>query len=164
MWQEILWFLPWCVGINISFDLLIWSCRTFPRIGAWNVPVDSQAVLPDGRRLLGDSTTWLGLIQACTLGVVGVLLVPGQYFFLLAILVWVGHATGSFIKRRLGFPRGVYVPGIDHIDYVVVAGAALYLLGRLSIAAWVTSIIIMMLVTPALTYIAYRLHIRLRPL
>jgi CDP-2,3-bis-(O-geranylgeranyl)-sn-glycerol synthase len=161
---DLLWFLPWCVVVNISFDILIWLGRMIPWIGRRNTPIDNHVTLSNGHRLLGDSTTWLGLMQACILGLLGQIIVPGHYFFLLALLVWCGHAVGSFIKRRLGLSRGTYVPGLDHIDYVMLAGGVLCALGSLSLGSWIIAILIMIIITPGLTFIAHAFGIRSQPI
>lgn len=164
MLQEILWFLPWCWFVNMSFDLLILAGRNFPWIKKHNTPIDGGIVFFDGYRLLGDSTTGFGLLQACTLGLLGALIMPGHYFFLLALLTWCGHAAGSFIKRRLGLARGAYLPGVDHIDYVLVAGTGMFILSRLSFMALLICIAITFIITPLITRIGYMLSIRTRPI
>ena len=164
MEYQILWFLPWCWVVNMSFDLLVWSGRTYPWVGIRNTPIDNYRVLSDGYRLLGDSTTWLGLLQAGLLGALGEIFFHGHLFLLLAILVWCGHALGSFLKRRMGMPRGAFLPGVDHADYVIVAGGIFVLLDRLSFGALLVSIIVTLLITPLVTVIGHAVHIRARPI
>lgn len=161
---QVLSFLPWCWVVNMSFDILVYASRRSRRIASCNVPLDGGRMMADGNRVLGDSTTWLGLLQATLLGFVGELLWPGRLLMFLALLVWIGHLTGSFIKRRFGIARGRYLPIIDHGDYSLLTGGILYVLGYISFIAWVAGVLVTLLLTPLVTYGAYKAGIRVRPL
>ncbi len=158
---ELVWFLPWCWFVNMSFTVLGYVLRQYPTI---DKPLDARLCFFDGRRLLGNSTTWGGLILATALGIVGELIVPGQSFLVLAILVFVGHAFGSFIKRRLGYRNGEFLPLIDHGDYllfiVLVSGAT----GLVSPVAALTAYVLTVSVTPLVTRTAHKIGIRTEPL
>lgn len=157
---ELLWFLPWCWFVNTSFTLVWTWTRDVPAFSFLALPLDGGASMSDGHRVLGDSTTVLGLVVAISFGVVGALFFPGHRFFLLALLTLLGHAAGSFVKRRLGLPRGAFLPFVDHGDYVIVAGVTLVTIGGLSFVAFLVSYIVVLVTTPFFTYLAYRLGIR----
>ena len=98
MWEKTLPLLL-LITANGAPILLAW------RLGQrWDWPLDAGWVLPDGRRLLGESATWRGLVA----GVVSTALLswllglgPGLGA-LIGFLSLVGDALSSFVKRRLG--------------------------------------------------------------
>jgi CDP-2,3-bis-(O-geranylgeranyl)-sn-glycerol synthase len=123
-------------------------------------PLDAWLSLPDKKRILGDSTTWLGLLLVCVGGIIGAHFWPGHHLFALSILVYIGHALGSFIKRRIGISEGAFLPGIDHGDYVLTAGLFLYLIGELSLFSWVFAWLLTLILTPFITVSAYHVKVR----
>ena len=97
----------------------------------------------DGQRIFGPSKTWSGFLVGGALGmVVGlveayvILLAPPDLAVvpqlapsviaavpvvaLVAYGAMVGDALGSFLKRRLGFPSGSRVWGLDQFPFVIV--------------------------------------------
>jgi hypothetical protein len=86
------------------------------------VPLDGGAILADGERILGNHKTWGGLIVgtiACSF--VTMLLrhsfLMGAIFGLLSLA---GDCGSSFVKRRLHFPTGAEVPGLDQLPEAMV--------------------------------------------
>ena len=82
-----------------------------------DAPIDSGAVLPDGRRLFGGSKTWRGvagalLATAATAALLGYSALTGMLVAVFAIL---GDLTSSFIKRRLGMKPSCMVPLLDQV-------------------------------------------------
>ncbi len=94
----------------------------------------------DGKRIFGNGKTWEGSI----LGVVCAVLVSSIMQFVYPLLPWgtsgvpltliqmgplagallglgaiIGDLVGSFLKRRLGLPRGHPVPVLDQLDFIV---------------------------------------------
>lgn len=147
-------------------------------------PIDGGRTL-GGRRLLGDGKTWRGTIAGVTGGAVlalaldagapavrdlsGIDAVPG---FPLAIVValplgaMLGDVVASFIKRRLDRERGAAVPGLDQLDFVVVALA----LAAAADYGWFSStftppvLLVVLVITPILhfgtNYVAYVLGLK----
>jgi len=92
-----------------------------------------------GKRILGDGKTWLGLIGGVAAGVslgIVMLFVAFQFdpvnfwgfescskglgvIFVLSLGSLLGDMAGSFVKRRLGIPRGAKAPGLDQYDFLV---------------------------------------------
>lgn len=123
-----------------------------------------------GNRLLGDGKTWRGTAGGILTGVLLAVLLnlvrpavaaatgltlpgfPLRAAVALATGAMLGDIVASFLKRRTGRRRGASFPGLDQLDFVVVA-----LLFTLAVApAWfgrvftVPVIIAVLLVTPLL--------------
>lgn len=120
-------------------------------------PLDGGHRFIDRRRLLGASTTWGGL-ALCLAASLALSLHPALAS--VPLLVYLGHAAGSFLKRRLGYGDGAFLPGIDHGDYALVIGAAFVPLGLLSLYDAGMLYILSLLVTPGVTYAAHALRLR----
>ncbi|MDB5190069.1 MAG: hypothetical protein JWN49_395 [Parcubacteria group bacterium] len=159
-----LWFAGWCWTINLSLNALGYATFRSKTLQSLDKPFDGTTTFFDSRRVFGDSTTWGGLVVALVLGVVGALLWPAHYLFVLALLVYAGHALGSFIKRRLGLGRGSYLPLVDHVDYLILAGIVLYALDAISGWAVLFWIFVTMIATPFITTAAFYFRVRRSPL
>ncbi len=98
----------------------------------------------DGRPLFGRGKTFRGTTAGIVLGSVGALgvsvFLPGfttavgtnyfHYGFLLATGAMLGDIVGSFIKRRIGLPRGESVMLLDQLDFVaggILLGTILFI-------------------------------------
>jgi CDP-2,3-bis-(O-geranylgeranyl)-sn-glycerol synthase len=97
-----------------------------------------------GARLLGDGKTWRGTAVGTLTGVVLALalnqIAPAASAalgvdlptfalpaaFALAFGAMCGDIAASFLKRRSGRERGAAFPGLDQLDFVVVALAAVF--------------------------------------
>ncbi len=157
---EVFVFVGYCWFINISLNILGTINLKFPSLEKLDKPFDCGIVLPDGNRLLGESTTWGGLVLALVLGSLFAYVYPGNYFLVKALCVFFGHATGSFIKRRLGMPRGAYLPIINHGDHIILTGIVSIYLEILSIQAFLVALLITLVVTPLVTMSFYKLGLR----
>ena len=102
-------------------------------------PVDGGRILRDGYRLFGDGKTWRGLAGGTLTGAaVGLL----QWVIASAVepeLSWgglprglvpvvvlpagalLGDLLGSYLKRRMGKPKGARTPGLDWYDFYLGA-------------------------------------------
>lgn len=91
-------------------------------------PLDLGKNFIDGRRILGDGVTIrgsaAGIFCGTLVGIAQEFASGGSRIFLSILLstgAIVGDAVGSFIKRRLGMPRGAHAPVLDQLNFVVVA-------------------------------------------
>lgn len=157
---ELSWFLPWSVGTNIALNALGFFSYCFPTIGRRDAPFDFGLKLQDGERLLGDSTTWGGLVLMLVVGIAGSFILPEHPLIALAILVFFGHALGSFVKRRIGLKRGEFLPLVDHGDYILLAGTTFALIGEIHPLTIFISYVAVIAVTPLVTHAAHTLHLR----
>jgi len=109
--NPLLWFLPAYVA-NAS--------ATLSRLLPFQHPVD-MGLFPGGR-LLGDGKTFEGLLVGLLMGsATGLLLEIFGYhtpYFLLSVGALGGDMVGSFIKRRVGVPRGGDAFPLDQLDFV----------------------------------------------
>ncbi len=88
----------------------------------FSMALDLGLSLPDGRRLLGESKTWRGLILATLAAAlvapaVGLSLMQGAAFGLASLL---GDAMTSFLKRRLAMPPHAHAPVLDQTLEVIL--------------------------------------------
>lgn len=125
---------PWAVGCALR--------------ARWAAPLDFGCVLRDGERLFGSHKTWRGLVAgvlACALAaqLSGVTWTIGAGFGAASLL---GDAASSAIKRRLQFPPGTEVPGLDQIPEALLPSAIfapLLGLGVIDVAAVVASFVLL---------------------
>lgn len=101
-------------------------------------PIDGGRTMGD-RRLLGDGKTWRGTIVGTLAGAalafllnllrptavsflgVGVPTFPLAAMIALPLGAMLGDIAASFIKRRTGRKRGAAFPGLDQLDFAVMA-------------------------------------------
>jgi high-affinity Fe2+/Pb2+ permease len=115
-------------------------------------------------RLLGDSTTVLGLITALLAGFLIQVILPYIPAILIGFGMYLGHMCGSFIKRRLSIQSGEFFPVLDHGDGIIVTGGMLYLLGYITLPVYFISIATTLICYPIICYVAYKLKLREKPL
>jgi len=102
-------------------------------------PIDGGRIMNDGKRALGDGKTWRGTAVGTAAGIAVALLLnqvhpvfdgatafeipafPLHAAVALALGAMLGDITASFLKRRTGRERGASFPGVDQLDFVVVA-------------------------------------------
>ncbi|MFT4903583.1 MAG: CDP-2,3-bis-(O-geranylgeranyl)-sn-glycerol synthase [Natronomonas sp.] len=141
----------------------------------------------DGKRVLGDGKTWHGTTFGTAAGIavalvldrsqpvfesatgVGVPEFPLVVAVTLAFGAMFGDILASFLKRRTGRERGASLPGIDQLDFVVIA----LVLTALVASEWffatftVPVIIAVLVLTPVLhvgtNMIAYALGLKDEP-
>lgn len=131
----------------------------------WAWPLDAGLRLADGRRLLGSSATWRGVIAAVALTSVLAHLLghPAAIGALIALLAMAGDAASSFIKRRLGREPGAPAFGLDQVPeslLPLVAAAPTYGLTWVEVLSLVIAFTAFDLLV---SRILYRFRLRKRP-
>ncbi len=154
--------LTW--GSNISLNFLYIIKKKYPILNIKDIPLDMNFNLGNNR-ILGESTTFLGLIISILLSL---LLYISSYFyfvnlFMIPILVYFGHAFGSFIKRRLGKRDGNFMLFVDHGDYMIFTGLSLFFVGIISLDMVFWSLLFTYLFHPIACIIAFNLKLKERP-
>ena len=102
--------------------------------------IDGGMKFWDGKPLLGAHKTWQGLIAGIIAGVIcgGILSLWEQRFLIIGLLqgigAMLGDLLGSFVKRRLGFQPGRWVPFLDELPFLY--GAMLLSAPLLNGALW----------------------------
>ena len=123
-----------------------------------------------GRRLLGDGKTWRGTAAGIAVGLALALLLnvlqpslvalvgfelpvfPRRVALALAAGAMLGDILASFLKRRTGRERGASFPGLDQLDFVVVALVLTFVVAP----GWFTAVftlprlVVVLLATPLL--------------
>jgi CDP-2,3-bis-(O-geranylgeranyl)-sn-glycerol synthase len=143
-----------CGVINISLNLFYITKKKYG-VERWDTPFDFGLHLGKNR-ILGQSTTWGGLVVSLGLGALIQLFFMGIPGIVIGIGCFFGHALGSFIKRRLSIPRGAYLPVVDHGDYIIVTGFLLLCMHWLSFETYLMSICIILLIHPLFCFIGYK--------
>jgi CDP-archaeol synthase len=166
MYSDVLLLLLLSWGVNTCLNLLGYAKKVSTVITKYDKPLDNYTILFDGHRLLGDSTTLLGIPVALSAGVLfGITIaLPPPFGALAGLCVYTGHAIGSFIKRRLHYSPGQYAPILDHTDSVLTLGMVYYMLAIISAPSILVAGLTSAVLQPLFCYIGYKLHLREKPL
>lgn len=139
--------------------------RQTPLLGKFTYPVDGNAYFFDGRRLLGSSKTWRGVIA--TLLLTSICSVVLQHSWLtglvVGLLAMLGDSLSSFIKRRLGMPPSKMAFGIDQIPESLLPIVYLHYLWQFGWASVWGLVLVFIVLELTLSQLLFRLHIRKRP-
>lgn len=134
---------------------------------AYDRPLDFGKLFWDGRRVLGSSTTFGGLLVTVFCVTVLSTLFPLHPFIQLAcVAAFIGHAVASFIKRRCGITEGGYVAFLAHGDYIIMF-ALLLALSNIPAIPWsllLAAYFVTILGTPLITYTSHKFGLRKDPL
>lgn len=139
---------------------------TFIRKGT---PLDKGKIFIDGRRILGDGKTIEGLIVGLYFGSIvsfSYTIVFGHYILALQLLAsslgaLIGDIIGSFIKRRIGIPRGGRALILDQLDFYLGANALLLATGfKISVWVFFVGAIIVLILHIITNRIAYMLGLK----
>jgi CDP-2,3-bis-(O-geranylgeranyl)-sn-glycerol synthase len=155
-----------CWIINISLNFIYPLRRDVPFFQKFNFPFDFGKSFYDGRRIFGESQGFLSIPVIIITPLILHLFIAQSLslLFLKSFCVFVGDLLGSFIKRRLGLPRGTFLPGVDHGDYMIITGLVCYLAGVETLEVVISALIITYIFHPIVCYIGYRLNIKREPL
>lgn len=148
------------MALNMLYPLRTW----WPFFARLDLPIDGGVLLWDGRPIFGRSTTVPGLALVIMLGAVYTLLIGTRLGLIEALLTYLGHAAGSFIKRRAAVPDGKFVPLVDHGDYVILSGIVLFATHLAPLWVVTATIILTLAIQPLVTYCGFKLGIRKYPL
>lgn len=92
-------------------------------------PIDMEKNWTDGKRILGDGKSHIGIVMAVLVGTLFGVIFQNRSWelpFLLSVGAMFGDLLGSFLKRRIGFERGKPVFLLDQLDFIVGAIIILY--------------------------------------
>lgn len=152
--------LAW--GTNIALNFLYVVKKYVPMASDYDYPADLNLSYKK-KRLLGDSTTILGLLLSLSISVFLYFHDKNAPWFLIPILVYLGHAGGSFIKRRLNKRDGEFLVIIDHGDYMLITGGVFILFGYINLFFALTAVILTYILHPIFCFIAFKLKLRKNP-
>lgn len=139
--------------------------RQIPLFDDFTWPVDARARFMDGRRLLGDSKTWRGVIAAViTTAICSALFNQGLVTgVVVGLLAMIGDALSSFSKRRLGLRTSAMAIGLDQIPESLLPLFYLHYHWQLDWQRICLLVLIFIILELLLSRILFRLHIRKRP-
>ncbi len=131
----------------------------------WSWPLDSGARAWDGRRLLGGSKTWRGLLVAVASVTAAALLLGfsagfGVAFALSSLL---GDAASSFVKRRIGIEQSGRAVGLDQIPEALLPLLVCYRPLGLGPGDVVAVVILFTVGQVLISPVMFRLGLRNRP-
>lgn len=163
MFNIILFLIP-AIFFNFSLNVFYEFKRLFGFI-KFDYPFDFKIKFFDGNRILGESTTWGGLLVVILLGFISDFWLDiGFSLILFGLLVFFGHALGSFIKRRFNYERGRFMPIIDHGDYIIFSGIFFLINNKIEFNTFIISLLLVLLFQPLVTFIFYKIGLRDNPL
>ena len=152
--------LAWFSNICLNFLYVI--KRYSPKTLKFDRPIDG-GLKYEGHPLLGESTTFIGLVVVVFLSKIIFLFTHITMWSIIPILVYLGHLLGSFIKRRMHKKEGEFVPFIDHGDYMITLGVIFILLNYISINFAILGVLITYILHPIACLIAFKLKLRENP-
>jgi CDP-diglyceride synthetase len=138
--------------------------RFFMR-GRLDVPLDAGAMLPDGRRLFGDSKTWRGVVGAllATPAAAALLDYGAGIGVLVAVFAILGDLISSFSKRRLGMRQSCMAPLLDQVPESLLPALVLMRDFGLDDMHVIALVAVFVVVELLLSLLLYRLGVRNRP-
>ena len=139
------------------------AAKVLGRHAAWSL--DGGRMLADGRRLLGPSKTWRGVLLAIiATAAAGPFVGAGsRWGAAIGAAAMVGDLGSSFLKRRLGVAPSGMLPGVDQIPESLLPLLACIIplgLGAADIAAGVA---LFFAGEVLLSRLLFRLNLRDRP-
>lgn len=132
-------------------------------------PLDRGKLFIDGRRILGDGKTIEGFITGLYFGfIVSTLYAIMLNDYILLLQLWassigalLGDIIGSFVKRRMGIPRGGKAIGLDQLDFYIGANALLVAtMFNISTQLFIVGLVIVMILHIATNRVAYILGLK----
>lgn len=139
--------------------------RRLPLIDKFSYPLDCRLRFVDGRRLLGDTKTWRGVIAAVIATMLCAATIRSGWVtgLVVAIFAMLGDSLSSFVKRRMGKPPSAMATGLDQIPESLLPLICLHYIWQLTWLNVATLVIIFVILDFVLSRILFRLHIRNRP-
>ena len=149
-------------GANISLNLLYVAKKYIPRLSHFDRPIDG-GLRYGGDRLVGDSTTVIGIILCLVLALLLFFITTNLVWASIPLLVYIGDLSGGFIKRRLHKREGEFVLFVDHGDYMLCLGIFFASLGYISWPFAILAILITYVLHPLACLAAFKLKLRKYP-
>ncbi len=150
-------------GANILLNILGSIKMHVPKVKKFDRPIDGGLEY-QGERLIGESTTFIGLIIVIIVSVVLYFTTYNLIWVSIPLLVYAGHMLGSIVKRRMHKKDGEFVPFVDHGDYMILTGIVLAALHHITFLFAILSILVTYILHPIICYVAFKLKLRERPL
>ena len=128
-------------------------------------PVDFGLKFADGKRLLGTSKTWRGLLFAIVIAIIGavILSLPIKVGLIMGCWTMLGDLFSSFIKRRLGLSPSGMALGLDQIPESLFPLVAVSTIFGLEWWRVLSLVLLFIVIELSLSRVLFKLNIRRRP-
>lgn len=153
-------FLIW--GTNMSLNILGIIKIKFPNFKNYDLPIDGKKKFK-GKRLIGDSTTLLGILICVIITIFIYYTTKNTIFMIIPTTVYLGHTIGSIIKRRFNKKGGEFMPFVDHGDYTITTGLIFFILGYINVYMALFNILITYMIHPLVCIVFFKLKLRENP-
>lgn len=147
---------------NIAFTFVRGMRSSMPFFRRHDAPIDGGA-LWRGKRIFGDSRSWLSVLLAVIIGIVLSIAGSNLVFLVKSLLTQFGTLIGSFIKRRLGIHSGDRLFLVDQADYMILACCIWIFMYPEKWLVFLTALVMTVIAQPLISYIGYQLRIKERP-
>ncbi|MEM2874497.1 MAG: CDP-2,3-bis-(O-geranylgeranyl)-sn-glycerol synthase [Candidatus Hadarchaeales archaeon] len=159
------------IGRSIWFILPAYVANAAPVVVGGGRPLDGGRKMSDGRPVFGPGKTVRGLVGGLMagflVGVIQFLITLSAAYLVQALLMSAGALSGdllgSFMKRRMGVPRGGAAPLLDQLGFLAFA---LLFVAPLAFPGW-DSVVVLVVITPPLhlatNFLGYRAGLKSRP-
>jgi hypothetical protein len=149
-------------GTNMLLNVLGIIKMHIPTTKRLDRPIDGGLEYK-GDRLVGESTTIAGIILCLIISAVLFFITHNFIWAIIPMLVYLGHMSGSIIKRRMHKNGGEFVPFIDHGDYTILTGFVFVLLHYITPLFAILNILITYIIHPIVCVLAFKLKLREHP-
>ncbi len=139
--------------------------RQLSVLAKFSYPLDCGLRFVDGKRLLGDTKTWRGVLAAVLITMFCSVLIQTGWLtgVVVAVIAMLGDSLSSFVKRRLGMAPSAMAFGLDQIPESLLPLIYLHYLWQLDWFKVGGLVLAFLLLEIVLSRILFRLHIRNRP-
>ncbi|MCX6754388.1 MAG: CDP-archaeol synthase [Candidatus Nomurabacteria bacterium] len=149
-------------GTNICLNFLYVIKRYVPSVKKLDIPLDGDIEF-NGERLLGESTTVLGLLISILASLFVYSIIHNLVWMSIPILVYFGHLFGSFVKRRIHKKGGEFMLFVDHGDYMILTGIVFVILNYISFLFAFLALLVTYILHPIACFLAFKLKLRENP-
>jgi CDP-2,3-bis-(O-geranylgeranyl)-sn-glycerol synthase len=161
-----------------------YAANGFPPLARGTLPIDFKRNWFDGRRIFGDGKTIegfsIGIIAGTFVGVLEAIVQPPiisyasfwgvsipvinfEIGLLISLGALCGDLCGSFIKRRLGLPRGKEVLFLDQWNFIFGAAVFVFMLTEITIWMVVIMLAITLIVHRTANVLGHKLKVKREP-
>lgn len=139
--------------------------RHFSMVEKFSYPLDCGLRFVDGRRVLGDSKTWRGIIAAIIATLLCSVLIQTGWVtgVVVAVAAMLGDSLSSFVKRRLGIAPSAMAIGLDQIPESLLPLCCLHYFWQLAWFDIGVLVVLFLILELVVSRILFRLRIRNRP-
>lgn len=139
--------------------------RLLPLTAKYSFPLDCRYRFIDGKRLLGDSKTWRGVVASLLATMLCSTMFQTGWVtgMVVALSAMLGDSLSSFAKRRLGLAPSARAIGLDQVPESLLPFIVLHYRWQLTWSEVGLLTVFFVILDLLLSRILFRLNIRKRP-